>query len=73
MQSSVLEGIKNIKALKSEAIVLESFNASQQSKIKEVLGNKQNIKLKETSILNPMFLISGIFKRGIYRRINKNE
>jgi len=32
------------------------------TKIKEILGNKQNIKLKGTAGLNPMFLIPGIFK-----------
>jgi len=61
--SSALDGgLKNIKQLKSGAVVLESYNESQRQKIKEALGNKQNITVKETSVVNPMFLITGILK-----------
>lgn len=63
MANSDLEGgVKNIKHLKSGAIVVESFNEAQQKKIKETLGNKENIKIKETSNVKPMFLITGILK-----------
>lgn len=42
----------------SGAIVFESRNESQPKK----LENKNNIKLKETEVTNPMFMITGILK-----------
>lgn len=55
-------GFKNIRQLKSGAIVVESCNETQQKKLKLALENKNNIKIKESQNLNPMFMITGILK-----------
>lgn len=50
--------------MKNGAIIIESCNETQQKKLRQVLENKNNIKIKESQILNPMFMITGILKEG---------
>lgn len=55
-------GFKNIRQLKNGAIIVESSSENQRKKLKSVLESKTNIKMKESSTLNPMFTITGILK-----------
>nr|CAI5849516.1 unnamed protein product [Callosobruchus analis] len=55
-------GFKNIRHLNSGAIVIESYNKTQQSKLKEILKDKEGIKIKENETNDPMFVIIGISK-----------
>ena len=55
-------GFKNIRHLTSGAIVIESCNETQQKKLKAALENKNNIKVKESQNINPMFMITGILR-----------
>nr|CAI5846865.1 unnamed protein product [Callosobruchus analis] len=55
-------GFKNIRQLRSGAISHESHNKTQQSKLKEILKDKEGIKIKENEINDPMLVITGISK-----------
>lgn len=55
-------GFKNIRHLKSGAIVIESCSETQQEKLKVVLENKNNINIREIQSFNPMFMVTGILK-----------
>lgn len=61
-RSGIEGGFKNIKHLKDGAIVFESRNEAQQKILKNTLEKKDNIKIKESGIINPMFMITGILK-----------
>lgn len=55
-------GFRNIRYLKSGALVLESCNKAQQDKLKAALKDKNNITVKESKNVYPMFTITGVLK-----------
>lgn len=55
-------GFKNIRYLKSGAVILESYNKEQQEKLRVALKDKTNIKIKETQKMDPMIMVTGVRK-----------
>lgn len=54
--------LKNVKHLKTGALVLESHDEEQQKKLKNVLGGKTNVLMREQINMDPMFMVTGISK-----------
>lgn len=55
-------GFKNVIPLKNGAVIVQSHNKRQQDKLKQALGNKQDITIKELGKTDPMFMLTGIDK-----------
>ena len=56
------KGFKSVRKTKNGAIIVESFDKNQQNKLKLAVQGKEDIKIKESEISNPMFMITGIEK-----------
>ena len=55
-------GFKNIRHLKSGAIIIESHDQTQQEKLKVALQDKKHLQAKEFQGSDPMFVVTGIEK-----------
>ncbi|CAH1962730.1 unnamed protein product [Acanthoscelides obtectus] len=55
-------GFKNIRQLQSGAVIVESHTASQKQKLKNILKDKNDITIKTSDGIDPMFLITGTEK-----------
>ena len=62
MDNKDIRAFKSVKQTKNGTIVVESYDKSQQDKLKTAINNDDKIKFKDNEILDPMFMITGIQK-----------
>lgn len=60
--SNITDNFKRVLPLKSGAVLVESYDPKQQENLKQALKDREDIKIKDTLITEPMFMITGIHK-----------